>query len=502
MSNLKERYDVVVIGAGLGGLTCGALLAKGGLDVLVVEQADKPGGYCISFQRKEFTFDAGIDATMGCERGGAIHNTLEELGLIDDVDFIMLPTSMRIIGADYDVSLTSREALIQQLKKLYPAENTSIDAFIGDCKALASEMGKLMGTAPDLLGFSGKMGLMVRFLFKSPRVRKYSGKSAGEVLNAFFKEPKLSAIFGTTIPFGSAAMASLIMSILGGESSGYYHRRGVQALADVFAKGVTKHGGVLALETMVSRILIRNGRATGVELADGSRIKSHYVVSNADGRQTFLKLVGEQYLAPKFVRELKETRLSHSAFLVSLGTDLDLRAMGFDGTTIIYNRSDNLDEIFGTDLEKCYLCIKMHSLREPSQAPEEMATVQLYTLLPYDYMNNWRIEKDGTRGKEYVELKEAVADKLLVSAEKIIPGLSRHIICKDIATPLTFERYTLNSAGAAMGWFPAPGGKMRSQKTPIKNLYQAGAWTSPGPSIYMVVPSGRNAARLILKSRR
>ncbi|GAI93437.1 unnamed protein product, partial [marine sediment metagenome] len=94
------------------------------------------------------------------------------------------------------------------------------------------------------------------------------------------------------------------------------------------------------------------------------------------------------------------------------------------------------------------------------------------------------------------------ADKLLVSAEKIIPGLSRHIICKDIATPLTFERYTLNSGGAAMGWFPAPGGKMRSQITPIKNLYQAGAWTSPGPSIYMVIPSGRNAARLILKSRR
>jgi phytoene dehydrogenase-like protein len=131
-----------------------------------------------------------------------------------------------------------------------------------------------------------------------------------------------------------------------------------------------------------------------------------------------------------------------------------------------------------------------------------MATVQLSTCLPYDYMGNWKREKDGTRGEEYLQLKEAVANKLIASVEKIIPGLANHIVVKDVATPLTFERYTLNSCGASMGWFPAPGGRMRSQKTPIKNLYQAGAWSFPGASIYAVVPSGRNAAQLVLKEAR
>ncbi len=502
MANLKDKYDVVVIGAGIGGLTSGALLAKEGLDVLVAEQGSKPGGYCVSSQRDGFTFDTAVDAVMGCEKGGPIYDTLEELALTNDIDFIKLAAGTRIIGTGYDISVTSIEALANELKKLFPAESTSIDAFLGDCKALAREMERLMEPAPDLLGLTGKLGLIVRFLFGSPKMRKYGGKSAGEVLNTFFKEPRLRAIFGTILPFGPAAMAPLIMNILGGELVGYYPRGGAGALANVFTKGLTKHGGELALKTRVARILIKNGQAIGVELVDGSRIKSRYVVSNADGRQTFLNLVGEQHLSSKFVRELRETSLSRSSFLVSLGVDLDLKAMGFDGTSIVYNRSDDLNEIFSTDLTKCYMTIRMHSLRDSSQAPEGMATVQLHTMLPYDYMGNWGREKDGTLGRESTEMEEAVAGKLIALAEGIIPGLSEHIVVKDIISPLAFERYTLNSEGATMGWFPAPGGKMRSQKTPVKNLYQAGAWTFPGPSIYMVVPSGRNAAQIVLNEAR
>ncbi|MCX6000183.1 MAG: hypothetical protein NTU41_11525, partial [Chloroflexi bacterium] len=165
---------------------------------------------------------------------------------------------------------------------------------------------------------------------------------------------------------------------------------------------------------------------------------------------------------------------------------MDLRALGFDGTTVIFNRSDNIDDIWSGDPEKCSLWIMMHSLRDPSQAPEGMATVQLMTLFPYSYESYWRREVDGTRGEAYAGLKEALAGRLIASAEEIIPQLSKHIICQDVATPLTFERYTLNSEGASHGWFPAPGDKLRSQKTPIKNLYQAGHWTFPGAGIFTV----------------
>jgi all-trans-retinol 13,14-reductase len=494
--NIKDKYDVVVIGAGIGGLTCGALLAKEELSVLVAEQNSKPGGCCTSFQRKGFTFDAGINDLAGAERGGMLYNILEELGLKDEIEFIELTSPARIIGSDYDVPLMPLERLTEELKKMSPGEGMGIDAYVQDCKAVISEMMALAEPAPDLLGFGDKMGLMVKFLFKSPKLRKYGGKSYRQALIESFKEPKLRAILGSLFDTGWAATMPMMVAV---QPAFQYPKGGVQALADVFAKGVTKHGGDLALKTLVKKIVVEDGKVTGVELADGTKVRSRYVVSNADGRQTFLKLIGEQHLSPKLAKELKETRLTDPYFLVSLGVDIDLKAMGFDGTAILYNRSDNIDDLWGGDSEKCSLVIMMHSLLDPSQAPEGMATVQIMTPLPYNYMGYWKREKDGTRSKEYKELKEALADKLIASAEKIIPQLSKHIVYKDIATPLTYERYTLNSEGASHGWFPAPGAKMRSQKTPFKNLFQAGHWTFPGCGIFCVVLSGRNAAKLVLK---
>jgi all-trans-retinol 13,14-reductase len=316
-----------------------------------------------------------------------------------------------------------------------------------------------------------------------------------------FKEPKLRAILGALPDHNPGWKATDQMKVLGFPAF-HYPKGGSQRLADVFTEGVKRHGGDLLLKTMVTRILLDYGKATGVELSDGRRINSRYVVSNVDGSQTFLKLIGEQHLNQKFVKELKETRLSAPFFLVSLGVNMELKALGFDGTTIVYNRSDSIDDIYNGDPDKSSLWIMMHSLRDPSQAPEGMATVQIATLFPYNYMGFWKREADGTRGKEYAELKETLADKLISSVEGIIPNLSKNIICKDIATPLTFEHYTLNREGAGHGWFPNPGAKMRSQKTPIKNLYQAGHWTFPGFGIFTVALSGRNAAKLVLKDIR
>lgn len=496
--NAKDKYDVIIIGAGMGGLTCGALLAKEGLSALVVEQHSIPGGCCTSFQRKGFTFDVGTDLLVGAERGGMLFNVLEELGLKDDIEFIELAPLTKIIGSNYNIPLTPLEGLAEELKRMFPSEKTGIEAFVRDCKGIASEIMALAEPAPDLLGFGGKMGLMIKFLFKSPKMRRYGGRSYRQALVTSFKEPRLRAILGSLLPYDPGWAATEPMKV-GGFSAFQYPKGGAQALANVFAKGMTKHGGELLLKAMVTRILVQDGKAAGVELADGTRVSSRYVVSNADARQTFLKLVGEHHLNPRFVKELKETRLTEPVFIVSLGVDMDLKAKGFDGTTIVYNRSDDIDNLWSADPDKCSLWIMMHSLRDPSQAPVGMATVQLMTPFPYNYMGYWKREQDGTRGKEYAELKETLADRLISSAEEVIPQISKHVVCKDVATPLTFERYTLNSEGASHGWFPVPGAKLRSQKTPIKNLYQAGHWTFPGFGIFAVVLSGRSAAQLVLK---
>lgn len=500
MGDLKDRYDLVIIGAGMGGLTCGGLLAKEGLSVLVIEQHVKPGGYCTSFERKGFAFDLGFDFLTGCEEGGTIAKTINELRLGHEIEFIKLNSVGRLIGRDHDIRVMSLKGAGEELKRRFPAESKSIDAFVPECKALNAEIGPLLQAVPDLMSFRQKIEFVMKFLVKCPRFRKYGMKPSGKVASSFFKDPKLNVILLTPIiDFAPGMTAVMLLECLAESDRAYYPKRGgVQALANLFAKGLTNHGGELALKTSVNKIIINNGKATGVELADGHRIKSNYVVSNADARQTFLNLVGQEYLMPKFVRELNESRLTPSAFLVSLGVDMDLGAMGFDGALISYCPNYDLNKLFGSDPENCRIGIKMHSLLDPTQAPAGMHTVQLVAALPHDYMDYWRREKDGTRGKQYKELKESVANKLIASVENIIPGLSEHIVYRDIATPLTFERFTSNSCGAMAGWYPAPTAKIRSQRTPIKNLFQAGHWTFPGGTVAFAIQSGRNAAQMVL----
>jgi len=312
-------------------------------------------------------------------------------------------------------------------------------------------------------------------------------KSWQEVVDSFFKDAKLRAISLSAFPYYGPGAVALVMTVLSNTDGFYYPMGGLQALADLLSVGLRMYSGDLALNTMVSRIIIEGDRAAGVELSDGSRVEARYVVSSVDARQTFLELVGEERLPLKFRRELHESQLSPSAFIVSLGVGLNLKAMGFEETYIIYNRSDDLGELFGTDPEKSILSINIHSIIDPAQAPDSTTAVQLMAMLPYDMVKDWGVAE------------EAIADKLIASAEKIIPRLSEHIICRHIISPSTFEQCTLNSQGATLGWQLTPGGKIRSQKTPIKNLYQAGHWTFPGGGVSQVVTSGRNAAQLVLR---
>jgi phytoene dehydrogenase-like protein len=104
------------------------------------------------------------------------------------------------------------------------------------------------------------------------------------------------------------------------------------------------------------------------------------------------------------------------------------------------------------------------------------------------------------RNKSWREEKVRMADALITKAERLIPTLSKHVVVRDAATPLTYERYTLNTMGAAMGWAFSPGMFLRrlDQRTPVRNLYLAGHWATPGGGVPAVAISGLRAARIIL----
>jgi all-trans-retinol 13,14-reductase len=436
---LKDSYDTVVIGAGLGGLACGAYLSKNNQSILVAERRSQPGGSASYTEQEGYYSDNGLFFLVQAEPGGIIYDTLEELGLRQRLELIKMKPAMRIIGPDYDLPINSPESF-ENLIKDFPMEADPIRRFVEESKSAATESEFIMRKSFDLMSPLQKIVFFITLLLRYRRFMKYMRKSWLEVVNGFFKSPRLRAIALSTMCYYGTGVMGTMISTLGFTDKFNYPKGGFQAVANLLVDGIREHGGDLTLDTMVTKIIIDDNKAIGVELSNGRQVWARNIVSNVDARQTFLKLVGEDHLSMKFRKKLDEEELSPPGFLVSLGVNMNLKEMGFDSAIIIYNPNDDIDELFGTDPEKCILSILMHSNIDHSRAPENATAVDLLAVLPYDLVEDWEVEE------------EAIADKLIKSAEKIIPELSEHVVCKHIVSPLAYEQSTLNSQGGTLGW--------------------------------------------------
>lgn len=496
-------YDVIIIGAGTGGLSCGAYLSKGGLRTLVIDKNSFLGGYCSVFKREEFTFHAGTEGiAMWCAGGGVMYG-LRELGVEKDIEFIRIEPLDRTLFCGMEI-VTSKniEEYIKNLQNHFPKEKESISKFFKVIAKMTKE-----ATTPGFKpprSFSDFLPFALRF----PTIAKYGRRIFKEVLDAFFKDQRLKFLLAFYPGFNFGVPPSKLGAPWGMVALGlvytdgvYYPKGGIQKFTDCIAGGLKKHGGELVLGKAVSKILIENGHAVGVQLKDGDTLKARYIVSNADVKQTFLKLVGEQHLKKEFADYIRQLKQSPSEFTVYLGVDMDLRKYDSFINYLGEEEEADWDEYYQTlqsgQLHLGSMTISIPSNLEPSYAPAGRSSVMITTPAPYSYKNNWMSGPEGARTKQYHSLKDEVADKLIMMAEEVIPDLSKHIIVKDAATPLTFERYTWNAEGAGLRMDQ----KTPAYITPVKSLYLAGSNTiDPGES--SAVLSGIDTAKEILRAEK
>ncbi len=476
-------YDVIIVGAGIGGLSCGALLARRGLRVLVIEQHHKVGGYCTSFQRKGFVFDGGVEAISGLGEKGPVRYLFRELGLSPEEFFIRIREEY-IIG-DRRLKIPDRaEDLVELLKREFPDEEQNIPRFFREAEKVyreiyqdVAENGGTPLPPPLLYRVRGPQALL-DYPKNHPHHYQWMQKSFQEVLDTYFQNRELKAFLSVLTAYLGAGAKDLnadAMAIIFGYyfDGGYYPRGGSQRLADTLAGVIGRHGGEIRTGCLVEKILFENGAIYGVA-AGGKEYRSRIVVSNANAKNTFFSLVGKEHLPDWFTAYLKTLKESVSAFMVYLGVDMDLA--GYSPLLKVVRNGGGLGVVIGSNLD-------------PSLAPPGKASVNLITLLPAgtDF---------GPRGsKDYHRKKKAFSVKLISLANLVIPGLSRHIVVQDAATPRTFARYTLNPKGCIYGFEQSRHAPPRPYfKTPVKGLYLAGASTFPGAGIEAVVISGIIAA--------
>jgi prolycopene isomerase len=454
----KYDYDAIIIGAGVGGLVCGCYLAKAGMKVLIVEKNKKVGGYCTSFKREGFSFDAAAHALGSCRQDGRIGIILRDLKLDKRIEITRSEISDIIITPDYKISFKSNiNETINDLQETFPNHFKEIKAFFEFIKDTSF----------------------------STLLLKLRNKSFADLLSEYFKDPRLNAILGVVLgniglpPSKASAFSSVNLyreHILDG---GYYPKGGMQSFSNALAEYFKDSGGELFLDRLVIKIKIKDGIIKGILLEDNSFISSKYIVSNCDAMQTFIKLIGTRNLKISFLEKLRQMSPSPSVFLVYLGINRELQATLERCASLWYLPHYNLEDAYSNTFIKN---IKRINESVISTFPTTFSSFHDQSLAPFGSESirlgfNVTSSIDDWRNFDRLEL----ADWLIKKIQNIIPNLSSSIVIKEIATPLTLYNYSLNTQGAMYGWastLSQANSSLLPSQTSLDNLFITGHWTT------------------------
>ncbi len=487
---------IAIIGSGMGGLVAGNLLAKKGHAVTIFESHTGPGGYTGGFRRKGFYFESG---TMSFELSSLVFGVMKEIGVFDRIPFSRQHGRWIFEGLDGVVRSYG------DFKKVL------FDAFPGE--------------KDNLLGYFARLDRMHETLLVMYRPRTF--------WNAFFLPFRLARVLGLfarydkmTVPeftarhFETDSPAYRILkdmgypdmgaSILGGAAFTFFDdywtvTSGMQSWADVLAENFRNLGGDLRLGSKVDVILTRNGTATGVA-GGGEGIAADYVIAAGDFKKTFLELLDDKSLIPSGLREkIGKAPVSEGFFTVYLGLDIPtetLRSRLIIPHIYYSEGRPDLDVHDSNDsryFEKAWIVLYSPSLMDPSLAPEGASSLMIQAMAPPHWLGNW----GGGEREAYRKLKSQVKNTLIDKASVLVPGLRKHVVFEDAATPLTYERYTHNTDGASSAWSWNP--KKRFYKsilssnvrTPVKNLLIGSCWATQLGGVPGAITAALNCVKII-----
>jgi phytoene dehydrogenase-like protein len=503
-------FDAVIIGSGLGGLSCAAAFARQGFKALVLEQHDRPGGYATSFKRPGgFEFEVSLHSTTVGQRNG-LRNLIPGFPEITEVSFVPQTSLYRAVFPDYDFRVPNANlpAYIATLTKTFPHEAEGIGALFADMEELSRELN----------AFSAKMGWVDMLLvpIRYPKLFHFSGSTWGQIVDAKIKDAKLKGIISSLWGYyglppsklASIYYAYPTYSYL--TEGGYYPKGRSQTISNALESFIEARGSKVLLGARVAKILVQDEAAYGVRTAAGQEYAGKVVVSNANAYDTFHTLLdanGDAHLK-NYMARMDAFTASLSSFQIFLGLKRDLvRQLGLTDTEIMYQPSYDPEAGYraalSADLSNPGFGLMLYDNLYPGYSPKGKNTIGLMTLQGFDHWKPYEADYWKGNKQAYRAEKERMADVLIRQAERIVlPGLSKAIEVKEIGTPLTNIRYTGNYRGAIYGWdqtLDNSNPHRLPHATPIKNLYLSGAWTAPGGGYTAVIRSGLECFGEIMK---
>jgi phytoene dehydrogenase-like protein len=364
------------------------------------------------------------------------------------------------------------------LARRFPAQRDALRGFFAEMEAVYREVYQEVPRTGGVPFRPTTVAEMMAYPAAHPHFIRWMNVPFSTMLERFIADPALrhtlSALTGYLTDEPGALTVAAMAPIFGFYfDGGYYPAGGSQRLADAFVNAIEERGGEVRLRTAVKRILIEDGQAVGVELADGRIEHARAVISNADVQRTFQDLIDPEHVPASLRQRVAALRPSASVLHVSLGLDYvpDLEAMA----------------IIDTSLGQ--VAIANPSKVDSTLAPPGHSAIVLMRLVPPDVTGDWERKSPAYRLR-----KRKACDALIDAAATAMPGLRDHIVYRQDGTPATVERYAWTNGGSIYG--PKLGSGLEA-KTPIAGLVLAGSGVFPGAGVEAVAISGMIAADLV-----
>lgn len=496
-----KDHKAIVVGAGLGGLTAAAYLAKKGFEVNLFERHHTPGGYASSFVRGRYEFEVALHQLSGIgpegDRGPC-YRLLDRCDVAKRVEFLPIHDFYISQFPDFRTKIpngweAAEEAYISQ----FPDEREGIKDLMVLLRNILREFQMMMRA-------SGPVDFITLPL-KGANLIRSVGLTVSQALDRHVRDPRLKALFSNVWGFYGLPLSKLsfLLFALGNASYfeyGPYHIKGTsQALSNAFVDAIEAKGGRVHLGNGIAKINVSGGRVTGVVDDHGEEHRADHVVCNANPIHCCHDLIGADHVPRSYLKSLAEGNIGMSTFNVYLGLDCEASELGLTDHEFFindtYSTEEQYESMFRIGKQK-YWVITTYNSTDRSFSPPGTTVLVLTGL--QDYQAWSKVPPDG-----YVDTKERMAATMIDSANGIVPGLKDHIAVAEVSTPLTNMRYTGNPGGSIFGYdYDLVGTPLfrLPNKGPIEGLYFAGAWVRIGGGFEPCMTSGFLAYRDVLKA--
>lgn len=504
------KYDVIIIGGGLGGLTAGAVLSKKGKKVLLIEQHFMTGGAATVFKRKDINIEVGLhEMDYGQHGYDAKRDLFDFLELEKKVEFISLPETWEIVDNNekYIVPEGIEEAKKYLISK-FPHEEKGINKYFKKMKNIAYTM----GTIPYDMNF---FQFLAYPFVKLPRLIKYyfDQKSTGEMLDKIIKDDKLKRLLNANLVYYHDNPYEFCWHYHALAQYNYYNgakyiKGGSYSLSTALAEIITENGGTVETMCTVEKVIVENGTAKGViyknkRTKEDITVNSEYVIANCSPNLLYDTMVDEKY-KDKSLDEFKESSSLYTVYIIF---------------------KQNLKDVYKNHAYSTFIC-EDNQLKKPfSQMGKGLKNINIenrgFVFVDYgvidsglnikaddkrsvgvfcgaSYLDEW----DNMPKEAYLAKKAKLAEDLFKKAEKYFPNLKDYVEYFEVSTPKTIKRYMKTPLGNAYGY--ANNTYLRKGRVPrfsrtIKNLLFTGAYSFPGGGFTGALISGYFAANNVIE---